>query len=257
MFALIQIGTPTWSVQHGGSTREEGNEGARGTRGGPDGTPRLGRFRRGGPRPARLLLRSRERECVKLLLRRLLLVQRGYADVGITARDDERASERRTGSRPLTHGETEARPRARDSCPSSLAVVCEGGSRHPLPAQSNAVLGDSAPRPRRRGRSGDESRACDRLLAELSTGLPVSDTVERLILDLLEWIGADPRPYGEVLEAWRTSCPGLPCGKTPTTEASSRVIARRDAAHSSRCPPPGRNTCERTASRRRADGWQR
>jgi hypothetical protein len=38
----------------------------------------------------------------------------------------------------------------------------------------------------------------------------VSDPVEPLILDLLEWIGPHPRPYAEVLEAWRTSCPRLP-----------------------------------------------
>jgi len=38
----------------------------------------------------------------------------------------------------------------------------------------------------------------------------VSDPVEPLILDLLEWIGRRPRPYAEVLEAWRTSCPRLP-----------------------------------------------
>jgi hypothetical protein len=38
----------------------------------------------------------------------------------------------------------------------------------------------------------------------------VSNTVDTLILDLLEWIGPDPRPYNEVLEAWRTSCPRLP-----------------------------------------------
>jgi hypothetical protein len=38
----------------------------------------------------------------------------------------------------------------------------------------------------------------------------MSDTVESLVLDLLEWIGPDPRPYAEVIEAWRTSCPRLP-----------------------------------------------
>jgi hypothetical protein len=38
----------------------------------------------------------------------------------------------------------------------------------------------------------------------------VSDTVDTLILDLLEWIGPNRRPYDEVLEAWRTSCPRLP-----------------------------------------------
>jgi hypothetical protein len=38
----------------------------------------------------------------------------------------------------------------------------------------------------------------------------MSDAVEALILDLLEWIGPRPRPYAEVLAAWRTSCPRLP-----------------------------------------------
>ena len=38
----------------------------------------------------------------------------------------------------------------------------------------------------------------------------MSDTVDALILDLLQWIGPDSRPYVEVLDAWRTSCPRLP-----------------------------------------------
>ena len=36
------------------------------------------------------------------------------------------------------------------------------------------------------------------------------DPVEPLVFDLLEWIGREPRPYAEVIEAWRTSCPRLP-----------------------------------------------
>ena len=38
----------------------------------------------------------------------------------------------------------------------------------------------------------------------------MSDPLEPLILDLLEWIGPDFRSYSEVIEAWRTSCPQLP-----------------------------------------------
>ena len=34
--------------------------------------------------------------------------------------------------------------------------------------------------------------------------------VDALILDLLDWIGPESRPYPEVIEAWRTSCPRLP-----------------------------------------------
>lgn len=37
----------------------------------------------------------------------------------------------------------------------------------------------------------------------------MADTVDALILDLLEWIGPESRPYPEVIEAWRTSCPRL------------------------------------------------
>jgi D-3-phosphoglycerate dehydrogenase len=40
------------------------------------------------------------------------------------------------------------------------------------------------------------------------------DTVDALVLDLLEWIGSSPRPYDEVMEAWRTSCPRLPVWET-------------------------------------------
>jgi D-3-phosphoglycerate dehydrogenase / 2-oxoglutarate reductase len=35
-------------------------------------------------------------------------------------------------------------------------------------------------------------------------------SIEPLILDLLEWIGPAGRPYDEVIDAWRTSCPRLP-----------------------------------------------
>jgi hypothetical protein len=45
---------------------------------------------------------------------------------------------------------------------------------------------------------------------------PVSDPVNDLILDLLEWMGPGPRPYAEVLEAWRTSCPRLPVWEDAT-----------------------------------------
>jgi hypothetical protein len=38
----------------------------------------------------------------------------------------------------------------------------------------------------------------------------MTETLDALILDLLEWLGSGPRPYSEVLDAWRTSCPRLP-----------------------------------------------
>jgi D-3-phosphoglycerate dehydrogenase / 2-oxoglutarate reductase len=52
----------------------------------------------------------------------------------------------------------------------------------------------------------------------------VSDgVVDCLVLDLLEWIGPNPRPYAEVLDAWRTSCPRLPVWE----EANDRGLVVR------------------------------
>ena len=38
----------------------------------------------------------------------------------------------------------------------------------------------------------------------------MSSITEPLILDLVEWVAARPRPYTQVMTAWRTSCPRLP-----------------------------------------------
>ena len=38
----------------------------------------------------------------------------------------------------------------------------------------------------------------------------VPDTLEPLIVDLIEWVAARERTYEEVMDAWRTSCPRLP-----------------------------------------------
>jgi hypothetical protein len=57
----------------------------------------------------------------------------------------------------------------------------------------------------------------------------MTDPVDPLVLDLLEWIGRKPRPYSEVLEAWRTSCPRLPVWE----EANARGLLdrRHDPGH--------------------------
>ena len=51
----------------------------------------------------------------------------------------------------------------------------------------------------------------------------MTTTVDNLILDLLEWLGTTPRPYPEVLDAWRTSCPRLPVWE----EANARGLVDR------------------------------
>ena len=54
----------------------------------------------------------------------------------------------------------------------------------------------------------------------------MTDTVDCLILDLLQWLGTSPRPYSEVLDAWRTSCPRLPVWE----EANDRGYVERHHA---------------------------
>lgn len=33
--------------------------------------------------------------------------------------------------------------------------------------------------------------------------------IDPLVRDLVEWVAKEPRPYRDVLDAWRTSCPRL------------------------------------------------
>jgi hypothetical protein len=56
-----------------------------------------------------------------------------------------------------------------------------------------------------------------------------SPTIEPLIVDLVEWVAREPRPYAEVMEAWRTSCPRL----TVWEDAVDRGLVRREASGAS------------------------
>jgi hypothetical protein len=37
----------------------------------------------------------------------------------------------------------------------------------------------------------------------------MTNTLDPLVLDFVEWVAREPRPYAEALDAWRTSCPRL------------------------------------------------
>jgi DNA-binding PadR family transcriptional regulator len=52
----------------------------------------------------------------------------------------------------------------------------------------------------------------------------MSDVVEALILDLLEWVAKGERSYEEVMDAWRTSCPRLPVWE----DANDRGLVTRE-----------------------------
>ena len=52
----------------------------------------------------------------------------------------------------------------------------------------------------------------------------MSDTLEPLILDLVEWVAKEPRAYDAAMAAWRTSCPRLPVME----DAVDRGLLRRE-----------------------------
>ena len=76
----------------------------------------------------------------------------------------------------------------------------------------------------------------------------MSDAVEPLILDLLEFVAAGDRPYAEVMDAWRTSCPKLPVWE----EANERGLVTRVVRHGEALvaiTPDGRKLLEGRAGR--------
>jgi hypothetical protein len=64
-----------------------------------------------------------------------------------------------------------------------------------------------------------------------------ADTVENLILDLLEWVGKKQRSYQETIDVWHTSCPRLPVwedandrGLLEAASANGRPLIRASPA---------------------------
>jgi len=54
----------------------------------------------------------------------------------------------------------------------------------------------------------------------------MSGAPDALVLDLVEWIAKAPRPYADVIDAWRTSCPRL----TVWEDALERGLVERTAS---------------------------
>jgi hypothetical protein len=67
----------------------------------------------------------------------------------------------------------------------------------------------------------------------------MSEIIDPLVRDLVEWVAKQPRTHAEVIDAWRTSCPRLtvwedavdrgllmrkPQGRVVVTEAGQRFL---------------------------------
>jgi hypothetical protein len=74
------------------------------------------------------------------------------------------------------------------------------------------------------------------------------DSLEPLILNLLDWLSHHPRTYAETLSAWRTSCPRLPVWE----EANDRglvEIVEADAGKLVRLTPTGQRLLKAAGSK--------
>jgi hypothetical protein len=85
------------------------------------------------------------------------------------------------------------------------------------------------------------------------------DTVESLMLYLLEWLASGERSYDEVMDAWRTSCPRFPVWENANerklvakehvdgrnvvrlTPSGLALLAQRDAIRDGRAATGGAN----------------
>jgi hypothetical protein len=54
----------------------------------------------------------------------------------------------------------------------------------------------------------------------------MSEILDPLILDLVEWVAKEPRTYVDVMDTWRTSCPRL----TVWEDAVDRGLVVRERA---------------------------
>jgi D-3-phosphoglycerate dehydrogenase len=80
----------------------------------------------------------------------------------------------------------------------------------------------------------------------------MDDPVYALLLDLLDWIDAKPRPYGDVMDAWRTSCPRLPVWEEAVDLGLVRRVRREGAESVIDLTESGRALLQRTDPAKRA-----
>lgn len=66
-----------------------------------------------------------------------------------------------------------------------------------------------------------------------------------LVLDLVEWIAERPRPYDEVMDAWRTSCPRLTIWEDTVDAGFVRVLSRGKAGRLVTITSEGRDLLDR------------
>ena len=64
---------------------------------------------------------------------------------------------------------------------------------------------------------------------------------QALLLDLLEWLAGGPRPYDEVMAAWRTTCPNLTIWEDALDQGLVGRERHQDGGTFVVLTPPGRD----------------
>jgi hypothetical protein len=70
------------------------------------------------------------------------------------------------------------------------------------------------------------------------------DILEPLVFDLVAWVGKG-RPYAEVMDAWKTSCPRLPVWEEATTRGLLACARDAGGAEWVRVTPVGEEALRR------------
>ncbi len=73
---------------------------------------------------------------------------------------------------------------------------------------------------------------------------------QSLVLDLVEWVAARPRPYDEVMAVWRTSCPRLTIWEDAVDQGLVVREHREGSGTFVRATPAGRALLEAMRGRR-------
>ena len=88
----------------------------------------------------------------------------------------------------------------------------------------------------------------------------VSETIDALLYDMLAWLAREARPYDEVMEAWRTSCPKLPVwedanerGLVEEASANGRLLVRLTPAGISLLKEQRSENCPERLTHRRVN----
>ena len=74
-------------------------------------------------------------------------------------------------------------------------------------------------------------------------------TIEPLVLDLVEWIEKRPRAYRDVMDAWKTSCPRLTVWEDAVDQGYLICEKDKDIGRRVRVTEAGRRFLERKGRR--------